>query len=323
MATSDNFCLKWNDFQKNMTAFFKEIRNDFCDVTLVSKGNKKIEAHKIILAASSNFFRDIFRQNPHPNPLLYMGGIKDNQLSAVMDFMYHGEANVAQEDLDDFLMVAEELQIKGLAGTEKSRSDIEKELKINHNEKQRKKSINPINIPFIPKQEPEEPTNCVENRWQNDQNVKQRNNSKVFKKIYFAPNKEIAISDTNVIDQTREDVSYIDEHLAETIKLEDDISDTDVIDQIVVGDLVAYDDVKETKISTNEEQLGETINVMMNKVEGNWRCNQCGKTDKSSSNLKKHIEAKHTEGVSHSCNQCMKQFRSKNSLYKHTSMHHK
>ena len=35
-------------------------------------------------------------------------------LQAVLDFMYHGEVNVAQEELNSFLAVAEELQVKGL-----------------------------------------------------------------------------------------------------------------------------------------------------------------------------------------------------------------
>ena len=32
----------------------------------------------------------------------------------ILDFMYHGEVNVAQEELDKFLEVAETLKIKGL-----------------------------------------------------------------------------------------------------------------------------------------------------------------------------------------------------------------
>ena len=35
---------------------------------------------------------------------------------ALVDFLYHGEANVCQEDLDSFLALAEELRLKGLTG---------------------------------------------------------------------------------------------------------------------------------------------------------------------------------------------------------------
>ena len=37
---------------------------------------------------------------------------------AMVDFFYHGEANVYQENLDSFLVLAEELQLKGLRGNQ-------------------------------------------------------------------------------------------------------------------------------------------------------------------------------------------------------------
>ena len=33
----------------------------------------------------------------------------------MVDFLYHGEANVCQENLDSFLALAEELKLKGLS----------------------------------------------------------------------------------------------------------------------------------------------------------------------------------------------------------------
>ena len=45
-----------------------------------------------------------------------MRGLKSEDLFAIVDFLYHGEANVFQENLDSFLAVAEELQLKGLMG---------------------------------------------------------------------------------------------------------------------------------------------------------------------------------------------------------------
>ena len=127
MATTEKFCLKWNDFQKNISSSFKEIREDFCDVTLAGEGNQKILAHKVILAASSSFFRDILKENQHPHPLLYMKGIKGVHLASIVDFMYHGEVDIVQEDLNDFLVVADELQLKGLIGKEPEPNDIKQE----------------------------------------------------------------------------------------------------------------------------------------------------------------------------------------------------
>ena len=49
----EKFCLKWNDFESNVSTAFQELREnrDFFDVTLACEGNQ-LEAHKVILAAS-------------------------------------------------------------------------------------------------------------------------------------------------------------------------------------------------------------------------------------------------------------------------------
>ena len=75
-----------------------------------------MEAHKVVLASSSPFFQNLLRRNKHPHPLTYMRGAKSDDLLAVVDFLYCGETNVYQENLDSFLAIAEELLLKGLVG---------------------------------------------------------------------------------------------------------------------------------------------------------------------------------------------------------------
>ena len=112
----EKFYLKWNDFQSNVSESFKELRDDldFCDVTLASDDNQQIKAHKVILAASSPLFMEMLRKNKHNHPLIYMRGIKAKDLTAMVDFIYHGEVNIYQDDLEHFLSLAEELQLRGL-----------------------------------------------------------------------------------------------------------------------------------------------------------------------------------------------------------------
>merc|ERR1712096_555603 len=112
---TEKFCLRWNDFETNISSAFRELRDDkdFFDVTLACD-DEQIQAHKVILSACSVFFRDILRRNPHQHPLLYMKGVKYTDLQSVLNFMYHGEVNVAQEELNSFLSVAEDLRVKGL-----------------------------------------------------------------------------------------------------------------------------------------------------------------------------------------------------------------
>ena len=115
--SSEKFCLKWNDFQQNIVASYHNLREDpdFSDVTLVCEDNHEIEAHRIVLTACSPFFRAVLKRNKHSHPMIYMRGMKPKDLVAIVDFIYYGEANINQEDLDSFLALAEELKLKGLA----------------------------------------------------------------------------------------------------------------------------------------------------------------------------------------------------------------
>ena len=50
-------------------------------------------------------------------------GLKAKNMVAMMDFIYLGEASMYEEDLDGFLAIANKLQIKGLAGSERNTLD--------------------------------------------------------------------------------------------------------------------------------------------------------------------------------------------------------
>ena len=108
--------LQWNDFQENISSAFKDLRDDkeFTDVTLACEDGQQVEAHKVVLISSSPFFKNLLQRNKHPHPLVYMRGMKSEDLVALIDFLYNGEANLFQENLDSFLAIANELQLKGL-----------------------------------------------------------------------------------------------------------------------------------------------------------------------------------------------------------------
>merc|ERR1712016_100263 len=128
MSTDEKLCLQWNDFKEKVSSAFGDLRQDkeFTDVTLACEDGQQVEAHKVVLVASSPFFLNILKRNKHPHPLIYMKGVKSENLVAMVDFFYHGEANVFQENVDSFLVLAEEFQLKGLRGnqTEKESSEV-------------------------------------------------------------------------------------------------------------------------------------------------------------------------------------------------------
>ena len=127
-----NFSIAWGDFQINMTNQLKQYigQRDFSDITLVTKDNKRVPAHKIILSSGSSFFRGLFAEDlDHPHPLLYLRGVEQEVLCSVLEFLYHGQVKLRREVVKDFFAIAEELGVEGLVMDNDQRSNIQNETK--------------------------------------------------------------------------------------------------------------------------------------------------------------------------------------------------
>ena len=113
---AEKFCLKWNDFQTNVSNAFKKLRKteNFYDVTLVSDDQQQISAHKVVLASSSEYFKNILTSNTHSHPMLCLSGVNAGDIKNMLDFMYNGEIQIFQDDLDQFLEIAQRFHLEGL-----------------------------------------------------------------------------------------------------------------------------------------------------------------------------------------------------------------
>jgi len=109
-------CLNWNDFSSSLGDSAKELKydQDFQDVTLAFDDDEQLQANKFMLSICSPFFRRILKRNKHSQPLLYLKGIKSENMRKMIEFIYHGEVHVPEEELDCFLSNANDLQLKGL-----------------------------------------------------------------------------------------------------------------------------------------------------------------------------------------------------------------
>merc|ERR1712106_417234 len=191
---NEQFCLKWNDFETNVSTAFRELREDkdFFDVTLACD-DEQIQAHKVILAACSTFFRTVLRRNRHEHPLLYLKGVKYIDLVAVLNFMYHGEVNVAQEQLNDFLSIAEDLKVKGLT----------------QNQSQKAVKETPYRAPVVQNVTKKEPPDRVE--------PEQRPPKRVRQEESFQPQKSFAPQQSQDDDDIQEVVAVKAEPLSSNV----------------------------------------------------------------------------------------------------------
>merc|ERR1712215_234738 len=114
--TNEKFTLRWSQFEETTKESLKSLHGDdhLCDVTPLSADDQDIKAHKVVLAGSSPYFDRVLKANPNDHPLLFMNGINMDVLKAIVAFIYLGEVQVEQDNLEAFMAGATALEVKGL-----------------------------------------------------------------------------------------------------------------------------------------------------------------------------------------------------------------
>jgi len=323
---SEKFCLRWNDFESNISCAFRELRDDkdFFDVTLACDDDQ-IQAHKVIISACSPFFRNILRRNPHQHPLLYLKGVKYTDLQSVLNFMYHGEVNVAQEELNSFLAVAEDLKVKGLtqnqsAATQKSRNENNSTAKPHAASKLNPKASE-WEAPPQKRTRPSTPSIPASYNQTADYDDIQE----------IIPVKPEPIDPLPPIPQpapiiSTENQHYTPESQAQALAPSDDQS---LAYQENYEDYGQYEVEQEYEgtMEANKDvlcQLDAQISNMMYKSDKAWHCAVCDRTSRGKINISRHIEATHLEnhpGIN--CDICGETVRTRNALRQHKTDRHR
>jgi len=268
---TEKLCLKWNDFQENVSSAFGSLRDDidFSDVTLAGEDGQQVEAHKVILAASSPFFKNLLKRNKHPHPLIYMRGVKSEDLVAIVDFLYYGEANVYQENIEAFLALAEELNLQGLTGNTNKNTEEEVVLKPDERKKKIKSKQN------IPKNNLFEQSIPYPNEIIPEENP--------MEELSEETERAVAIANTGLM-KVITDVQELDEQ----VKL-----------LITKSQNRTSDGTKMACVCTVCGKEGHSNNIKdhieANHLEGiSIPCNFCEKTFRSRSGLRQHLKRGHT-----------------------------
>jgi len=314
--TSEKFCLRWNDFEGNISAAFQELRDDkdFFDVTLACE-DEQIQAHRVILSACSPFFRNILRRNPHQHPLLYLKGVTFNDLQSVLNFMYHGEVNVAQEELNSFLAVAEDLRVKGLTQSQPG-SQPKRHENPNPRPKERE-----VMLPKIKKSQntpPIIPRSSYQTYTSQEDDIQEVVQHQPIKSEPREPSLMYSTEQTQVPAQQVED------HRLATYQEEEggyedysQYQDDSQMGMVNNGDQnIQYD--KDMEVRTPEDLLKFVL-----PGDSGFVCSYCSKVFPNKRDVRNHLESIHFPNYfTYSCEQCGKEFKSLNSRNIHMTRNH-
>ena len=106
------FNLKTEKYSDHLVGAFKDFRENFADVTLVCDDLVQISAHKVVLSAYSPVLKTILMNNPQSHPILFLKGIEETDLQAMLKFIYFGETQVCENRINKFVSLAIDFKMK-------------------------------------------------------------------------------------------------------------------------------------------------------------------------------------------------------------------
>lgn len=295
MESQENLCLRWNDFEKNISSSFKDLleEDELYDITLACDDNQ-VKAHKVILSACCGFFKQVLRGKSQQHPLIYLRGVKYKDLLYLLDFMYLGQVSVAQDDLASFLAVAEDLKVKGLTQMNSNEPAAGNDIK---------KWEQPLKAPTNP---PAKKPRLVSPPQDDDiQEIfkTEMNNS------YDISDYPVASIDKNqCIPSSKESIGFEEDEF--------------------YGEEYCQSDGSNENIETGNRALNrkDAVRSRMVVVQGDdgkcqYACTECGHSG-SHTTVKNHVEAKHLPQGQYHCPYCGKVCGTKNNFNVHISTKH-
>jgi len=287
---SEKYCLKWNDFTSNLSVAFQEMRRDadFFDLTLLTE-NSEIRCHKLVLGACSSHFRQIIKRLSSqniPNPAIYLRGVRHEDIKNLLEFMYLGEVNIAHEDLDSFLAVAQDLCIKGLTQDNST----------SQNDTSQHTPSGSGNTSSASKR-PKFSKNGVEH-----QQVKKPKREQIIQQIQ----------------PKQEPVTHHEIDMSESVGIENVEADVETYDE--------YYDEDANMDNTGEDSKGHESGEIVGLVpmsDGSVQCLTCGKTLSSMPSAKRHYNLVHEKNMERvSCQICPRTFAAESYVDDHMRRSH-
>lgn len=112
----DLLALQWMEHSQIFCRAIGSLRgkSGYTDATLACEG-QFYPVHKFVLSTCSDYFNAIFEWTPCLNPVVVLNNVSCKELEAILDFMYIGEVNVLETQIQGIIHAAECLRIRGLS----------------------------------------------------------------------------------------------------------------------------------------------------------------------------------------------------------------
>ena len=283
----------WDSYSNHLGAMLQELRRteELSDVTLFCDDKTQFRVHKVILATSSPVLKTIVNELPSTNSVIYLRGIKNEEMEAILDYIYLGAVTVEQNKIDGFLQFARSLEL-------------------NVGEQQFSTSTSEDD-------EKDDVERSPGDNWEVSQDLEITD---------VSGNVEFPVDNTNndedddeiVLDEMEEGMQPVDEFNYETDESVTPVEDSKQCPATECNKVFATTQTmiahyqkrhKDNNIYCNQcnykTSTKQNLRLhIQSKHEGiTYDCNQCDYKASQPANLRLHMQAKH-EGITYDCNQC-------------------
>ncbi|XP_058835537.1 uncharacterized protein LOC131692482 [Topomyia yanbarensis] len=115
-SEAQTYCLRWNNHKSNLVEILDALSKMECyvDCTIYVDEQVQFKAHRVVLAANSPYFQSILQDVPMDHCSILFPGVREFEMRAILEYMYTGEVNVTQAQIEPIMEIAKQLEVKGL-----------------------------------------------------------------------------------------------------------------------------------------------------------------------------------------------------------------
>eukprot|EP00088_Acartia_fossae_P027823 TRINITY_DN2858_c0_g1_i8.p1 TRINITY_DN2858_c0_g1~~TRINITY_DN2858_c0_g1_i8.p1 ORF type:complete len:632 (-),score=138.20 TRINITY_DN2858_c0_g1_i8:922-2817(-) len=111
----ENYMCSWTDHSNYFFNSISTLRlNEILTDVTITCGDKYFQAHKLVLCASSEYFRSILANNIEKLAIVHIVGVPPIYIQNILQYLYTGQIEITPSDVEPFLRVANDLKICGL-----------------------------------------------------------------------------------------------------------------------------------------------------------------------------------------------------------------
>ena len=316
---NENYTVGWNTFANHLKETNKKLydKKYFADVTLVSGDMVQIQAHRFILSNASPILEKLLSMNQDTKALIYLKGIKHEEMKAITKFIYLGETKVQPDRVDDFLKASADLEIKYFHNKSSNQHDTENKVEKQANVTEQLSKSPPI-----------------KEELDHDQKTIKQGEEQIFECTYTFCNKLFSRKDLLQKHEAKSHIkegnfictSYADcnKKYARKDALEKHVQIAHLVKE---GNLVcSYSSCQKTFPKRDQLELHEY------KVHKDFKCSECNIYFKGKNAHYKHMKTLHFRNyrvkgeqlnLNQVCQICLKPFSGKDELEKHVDVAHK